>query len=519
MPEHEELPDWLDQEADDELHRLMRQDESVAAEVLKHRRMERGLRSLLMADPHRLRVRESIIAAVNGASLEALRDQVLSRTSRPPVIRRVRNLAWAAGMAAVLAITALVMFRSEPNAMQFVGSVEGTEIRRNERNIAAVSGMDVKPGDEIHAGSRGVTLRFAQESTVITLEPDTNMRVKSLVPQKQFELLQGGLEADVAKQTQGAMLWTTDNAEARVLGTRFALTADGVFTRLDVQKGAVELQRLGTPDQTVVRAGEFAAADAQRLLEARSQATEPVWNVKDRTTPGCEHLSFTSETGGMEMGVNVLLPPMYSEHAGRRYPVIYFLHDTGGDEHSDAARFAPLMRQSMMQLELPPFIAVFPNVGPGHTPKPWIMGEALARDLTRFIDDRYRTVPFRRKRVVIGIGQGGHRALMLAAMQGMVFSSCVVMDDPLRGGPPGFRFLLERAQSHLNRFGSQALLLHSQAEPERDVVSLAQFLNGVGMDARFATMKAASPDDATYAREAWTRLVPEIEKQWEQPGR
>lgn len=482
---------------------------------LQHRRMERALRVMLAPEARQKQVRDSIMAAVSAAPLEDLRDQVLAKTSRPPVIGRARNLAWAAGIAAVLTIAALVMFRSEPNAMQFAGSVEGTELRRAGKNMAAVSGMAVKPGDEVHAGSRGVTLRFAQETTVITLEPDTTMRVKALVPQKQFELLQGGLEADVAKQTQGAMLWTTDNAEARVLGTKFALTADGVFTRLDVQKGAVELQRLGTPEQTLVRAGEFAAADAQKLLEARSQSAEPVWNVKERTTSGFEHVSFTSETAGMEMGVNVLLPPMYAQLPERRYPVIFFLHDTGGDEHSDAARFGPLMRASMDRRELPPFIAVFPNVGPGHTPKPWIMGETLARDLTRFIDSRYRTIGFRRMRVVAGIGQGGHRALMLAALQGMAFSSCIVMDDPLRGGPPGFRVLLERAQARMNRFDSQALLLHSQAEPERDVVMLAQFLNGIGMDARFASMKALSPSDATYASEAWTRLVPEIAKQFE----
>lgn len=514
MPEREQLPERLDQGPDEALHDLMRQDESMAAEVLRHRRMERALRSMLSPGTRRQRIRDSIIAAVGGTPLENLREQVLAKTSRPRIIWRTHRLAWAAGAAAMLCLAALMMFPGNPNALQFAGSVEGTELRRDGKNRAAASGMTVKAGDEVHAGSRGVTLRFTQEGTMITLEPDTTMRVRSLAPQKQFELLQGGLEADVAKQPNGAMLWTTDNAEARVLGTRFALTADGVFTRLDVQKGAVELQRLGTPEQTVVRSGEFAAADARKLTVARPQSAEPVWNVADRSTPGFEHVSFTSEAAGMEMGVNVLLPPMYSKHAGRRYPVVYFLHDSGGDEHGDAARFGPLMRESMTRLELPPFIAVFPNVGPGHTPKPWIMGKALARDLTRFVDDRYRTIPFRRMRIVAGIGQGGHRALMLAALQGMEFSSCVVMDDPLRGGPPGFRILLERAQAHLNRFGSQALLLHSRSEPERDVVTLAQFLNDVGMDARFATMKSESPDHADFAAEAWARLVPEIANQW-----
>ena len=98
----------------------------------------------------------------------------------------------------------------------------------------------------------------------------------------------------------------------------------------------------------------------------------------------------------------------------------------------------------MVRSDLPSFIAVFPNVGPGHTPKPWVTGVVLARDLTRFIDERYRTIPSRTTRTVCGIGQGGHRALMLAMMQSPLFGAAGVFDDPLHGGTPGFRLLLER---------------------------------------------------------------------------
>lgn len=521
MPTPDDMPRWPDQEPDDALHgNPPPQEEAVAAEVLRHRRLERALRVLLAPEARQQQVRDSILTAIHATPLEDLRAQVLSHTTRQPARWRstARPLAWAAVLAALL-VAASLMLRSGGTEMHLAGSVEGTELRRDGKNVAAASGMAVMPGDEVHAGSHGVTLRFAHESTVITLEPDTTVRVRALAPRKQFDLLQGGLEADVAEQKHGAMLWTTDNAEARVLGTRFALTADGVFTRLDVQKGAVELQRIGAPEQTVVHAGEFAAADAQQLLEARSQSAEPVWNVPERSTPGFEHGSFVSEVAGMEMGVNVLLPPQYAEQPERRFPVIYFLHDTGGDEHREAARFGPLMRESMLRREVPPFIAVFPNVGPGHTPKPWIMGEVLTRDLLRFIEGRYRTISFRRMRIAAGIGQGGHRALLLAAMQGIAFSSCIVMDDPLHGGPPGFRLLLERAQSRMNRFDSQALLLHSRAEPERDAVRLAQFLNSVGMDARLSAMNAANPGDAGYAREAWVKLVPEIAQQLAPPAR
>ena len=500
----------------------MRQDESLTDEVLQHRRLERGLQVLLAPEARRRRLKASIHAAVGGSSFETLRAQVLSHTRRPRRVWRLQHIGWAAGIAAVFAAAAVVMLRpgAAPNALHLAGTLEGAEVRRAGRTGAAVPDMELRPGDEVHAGSQAVMLRFAQEATVITLEPQTVIRVLSLKPRKQFALLQGGLDADVARQTAGAMLWTTDNAEARVLGTRFGLTADGVFTRLDVSKGTVELQRLGAAEQTVVHAGEFAAADAHRLLEAQSLLAQPVWNVPERVTPGFEHASFVSEIAGMEMGVNVLLPPQYAELPNRRYPVLYFLHDTGGTEHSEAARFGPEMRRSMVRHEVPPFIAVFPNVGPGHTPQPWVMGEVLARDLTGFIDERYRTGKFRGLRVVAGIGQGGHRALMLTAMQSMVFSSCVVMDDPLHGGPPGFRLLLERSQARMSRFGRQALLLHSQAEPVGEVETLARFLNQVGIDAKLAPLAAGTPAAPAYPAQAWRLLVPELAHQWRpQPER
>ena len=519
MPKPDELPAWHEGEPDEALEAAMRQDESLRDEVLKHRRLERGLQVLLAPEDRTRRLKSSIHAAVNGASFETLRAQVLAQTSRPRRVWRSTHIGWAAGIAAVLAVAAVLMLRpvTHPNAMHLAGAAEGAEVRREGRTDAAVPDMELRPGDEIHAGSQAVKLRFAQESTVITLEPQTVIRVRSLAPRKQFELLQGGLEADVARQTAGAMLWTTDNAEARVLGTRFGLTADGVFTRLDVSKGAVELQRLGTVEQTVVHAGEFAAADAHQLLEAQPLTTKPVWNVPEHVTPGFDHVSFVSATAGMEMGVNVLLPPQYADLPERRYPVLYFLHDTGGDEHSEAARFGPAMRLSMVRREVPPFIAVFPNVGPGHTPQPWLMGEVLARDLTRFIDERYRTAKFRGLRVVAGIGQGGHRALMLTAMQGMLFSSCIVMDDPLHGGPPGFRLLLERIQGRMSRFDLQALLLHSRAEPVLEVERLARFLNEVDIDAKLASLDAGSPADPSYTAEAWRLLVPELVRQWQPP--
>lgn len=463
--------------------------------------------------------------------MEELRDQVLSHTSRQRVPWRARvagwwrelalvpRLAFATAAVALLVAAAVLVTPPKPaGALRLAGDGANTEIRRAGKSVSVATGGELLAGDEIHAGAGAVTLRFEHEATTITLEPETTVIVRSLVPQKKFELLQGSLSSEVAEQTQGAMVWTTDNAEARVLGTKFALAADGVFTRLDVEKGAVELQRRGSPEQTVVRAGQFAAADSHRLLEAQSRQAEPVWNVPGREMPGFVHTSFVSGVGGMEMGVNVLLPPRYDEFPNSRFPVLYFLHDTGGDEHTEAARFGPLLRAAMARRDLPPFIAVFPNVGPGHTPKPWVMGAVLARDLTRFIDERYRTIPSRSTRTVCGIGQGGYRALMLAMINSPLFGAGGVFDDPLHGGTPGLRQLLERMQARAPRPDRRVLLLHSAAYAMADAGTLGGFLQTLGTTVDARALSAPSPQHPAYAGAVWNELHPWLAAQWK-PGR
>ncbi len=530
MPARDDLPDYLDGALEEsqsaELDRAMEEDSALCETVLRQRRIDRALHVLLSSERHE-RVRDSIHAAVRGVPMTELRAQVLSHTSG---LRRSwiegptswwqnlaprPRLAFALATLLVLVASALMLWQpATPSTLRLAGSLDGAELRRAGHRVNLPTGAEVLPGDEIHAGSTALTLRFDREATTFTLDPETTVIVRSLAPQKKFELLQGALVAEVARQRAGAMLWTTDNAEARVLGTKFALTADGVFTRLDVEKGAVELQRRGSAEQTVVRAGQFAAADSRSLVGAQPAQTEPVWNVPQRETPGIAHTSFTSKTAGMEMGMNVLLPPGYNDLPGRRYPVLYFLHDTGGDEHTEAARFGPLLRDAVAKHRLPPCIAVFPNVGPGYTPQPWVMSEVLARDLPQFIDAQYRTIPFRGARTVCGIGQGGHRALMLGAMHSPVFGSCGVCDDPLRGGPPGFRMLLERTQGRWANLPRNVLLLHSATYPPADAAALGGFLESLGTHVETHAISAPAPRGSDYPGALWAELGPWLDAQW-----
>jgi len=126
------------------------------------------------------------------------------------------------------------------------------------------------------------------------------------------------------------------------------------------------------------------------------------------------------------MRVVFVAPPGYAEEKERRYPVLYFLHDAGGDE-SVLVRtgIAADLVARMARKELPPFLLVAPR-GVGT----WFvdaydgatrMATFLADELVPYVDLHYRTIASREGRVVAGISMGGYGALRWALTRGETF--------------------------------------------------------------------------------------------------
>jgi hypothetical protein len=239
--------------------------------------------------------------------------------------------------------------------------------------------MKLSIGDVVRAQRGGARIEIVDEETHFTLAPRSTVLLLELRGQKRFELREGSVSAEVAKQRDGPMIWLTDDAEAQVLGTKFGLSADALLTQLDVSEGAVQFQGRGNQETTIVRAGQLAATDSQGVV--MPGAPEP-WQVPQRKTFGCEAISFHSEHVDAEVGVNVLLPPGYQSEPSRRYPVLYFLHGLKGNEHTEAARFNRRFLTAMQQGKMPPFIAVFPNGGPGITPPAMVAARIFTQELT-----------------------------------------------------------------------------------------------------------------------------------------
>ncbi|MBK6407852.1 MAG: hypothetical protein IPF66_24245 [Holophagales bacterium] len=114
--------------------------------------------------------------------------------------------------------------------------------------------------------------------------------------------------------------------------------------------------------------------------------------------------------------VVVQLPPSYTEAPGRRYPVLYFLHDGFGNEETLSRRgIAALLDAEMAAGRLPEMLVVSPRgVGTWFTDSDdgkVKYGAFLGSTLVPFVDDAFRTLPRRSARAVAGISMGGYGAI------------------------------------------------------------------------------------------------------------
>ena len=153
----------------------------------------------------------------------------------------------------------------------------------------------------------------------------------------------------------------------------------------------------------------------------------------------------------------VFTPPSYKRDRGRRYPVLYFLHDAYGDAWTLARRgIAAELTRRMEDGRLPEFLVVAPG-GSGSWFSDFHDGsrkyeELLATGLPAWIEEHYRVLPGRASRGITGISMGGYGAFKLALKRPSLFGSVSALSgalipiewEDLRRYPWIVRFTLKR---------------------------------------------------------------------------
>lgn len=187
--------------------------------------------------------------------------------------RFIPSPRWAVGIAAVLLIGLGVWLFPPVNNEPTLTVSTGTQVtlERGGRSFPAQDPLKLLPGDLLRiSGSNGAAIGYGKENTHVMLNDKTELKTLAWQRGKRFELRQGKLEASVARQRPfQPMILITPQAEVRVLGTKFMLTAATNATRLEVAQGKVQLTR--TSDSAVVKvaAGHYAVAAANYALAAQ----------------------------------------------------------------------------------------------------------------------------------------------------------------------------------------------------------------------------------------------------------
>ena len=153
----------------------------------------------------------------------------------------------------------------------------------------------------------------------------------------------------------------------------------------------------------IVLAGALAAATA-------ALAGSDVARVRDT--------SFRSHAVGRKLGLEVYLPVGYDTSA-MHYPVVYFLH--GLPANGTTYESIGFVEKALDEVGRPAILVVPQGARDDDTDPEYVdhddgrnWGTAIARELPRIVDARFRTIRSRQGRALIGVSAGGYGAMHLA---------------------------------------------------------------------------------------------------------
>ncbi|MFM7739825.1 MAG: alpha/beta hydrolase-fold protein, partial [Planctomycetota bacterium] len=171
------------------------------------------------------------------------------------------------------------------------------------------------------------------------------------------------------------------------------------------------------------------------MSSAQTQTEETKWMTPAVNAPRVSFKTFESEAAKAKVSYHIYLPATYQREPQQRFPVVYWLHGSGGGlpgipkvaAHFDAAIEAG---------KTPPCLVVFVNGMPEGMYVDWKDGTApvetvIVKELVPLIDKSYRTVATREGRMLDGYSMGGYGSARLGFKYPELFRSISIMG----GGP------------------------------------------------------------------------------------
>ena len=149
---------------------------------------------------------------------------------------------------AVLLASVLIFWPEQPEPIATLTGKSGAVLWTGDGGEVV---HDLDTGDAIEGGTletlaadAWVEVKFS-DGTTLSVSGNSAITISEQEGQKIMRLREGSLSVDAVKQPAGLpMLLMTPSAEARVLGTQFNVSTDKSITRVNVNEGLVEVERL-----------------------------------------------------------------------------------------------------------------------------------------------------------------------------------------------------------------------------------------------------------------------------------
>lgn len=178
------------------------------------------------------------------------------------------------------------------------------------------------------------------------------------------------------------------------------------------------------------------------------------YQVQDVPHGSMSQVWYKSKAAGTQRRLSIYTPAGYAE-SSERYPVLYLLHGSGGDETAwvELGNVARIMDNMIAKGLVRPMMVVMPNgnfsvpAAPGETPDNLAFRPVMSNkipgnykngnyemafdEIVNYTDHHYRTIAERKYRAVAGLSMGGFHTLFIALNHPDLFNYVALMSAGL----------------------------------------------------------------------------------------
>lgn len=208
---------------------------------------------------------------------------------------------------------------------------------------------------------------------------------------------------------------------------------------------------------------DVANATPERSADSGNATILGPWAERAIEKHGSKYGVFNSTLAGTRVSYQVFLPEEYDSQPLRRYPVVYWLHGSGGSQYQ-ARELVDVLRPAIRAGDLLPIIVVgvngrkksgYTDAKDGNSP----VQSVIVKELIPHIDSSFRTIAQREGRAIAGFSMGGTGAAKIGLGHPDLFGAVSI----LASGMDTVERHKKRGSSFQEVYGNDAAYYNAQS--------------------------------------------------------